>query len=424
MTDAENRIKTITERWFLLEPLLFNVFCTHRIQKNDKLYMPFRTGNMVIEYSPDKIENLSDKALEEYLKVEVLRIVLKHPYERVPYDANKIALGMASDVTIEQTSKFSIPIYNHKELGLHEKLSFEEYYRELKYRPIAQIDYGRNNEADEDSSEQSEETDSNGKSTTSPQTRSEASNGIGELNSPRESKDNQRVSNQEQYRQLAELWGEDELAVETINSQIVKAQESNGWGTVSGDLKQMIEASLIIKMDYRKILTSFRASVLSQERELTRTRPNRRYGFDFMGSHYKFTTKLLIGVDVSGSITDESLSQFFSIINRFFKYGIKEIDVIQFDYNIKGSVLSLKKAKKQIKITGRGGTCFQPLIDYYASHYEYDGLIIFTDGCAEIPKLVAKRRILWILTDESSYNEAITWIKDLPNNRAVWIPSC
>lgn len=85
--------------------------------------------------------------------------------------------------------------------------------------------------------------------------------------------------------------------------------------------------------------------------------------------------------------------------------------------------MNLKKAKKQIKITGRGGTCFQPPIDYYASHYEYDGLIIFTDGCAEIPKLAAKRKILWVLTNESSYNAAIAWIKDLPNNRAVWIPS-
>ena len=103
--------------------------------------------------------------------------------------------------------------------------------------------------------------------------------------------------------------------------------------------------------------------------------------------------------------------------------GIKEIDVIQFDYNIKGSVLSLKKAKKQIKITGRGGTCFQPPIDYYASHYEYDGLIIFTDGYAGIPELMTKRKILWVLTNESSYNAAIAWIKDLPNNRAVWIPS-
>ena len=85
--------------------------------------------------------------------------------------------------------------------------------------------------------------------------------------------------------------------------------------------------------------------------------------------------------------------------------------------------MSLKKAKKSIQILGRGGTCFQPPIDYYASHYEYDGLIIFTDGCAEIPKLVAKRRILWILTNESSYNAAIAWIKDLSNNCAVWIPS-
>ena len=140
-----------------------------------------------------------------------------------------------------------------------------------------------------------------------------------------------------------------------------------------------------------------------------------------MGSHYKFTTKLLVAVDVSGSISDKELSKFFSVINRFFKYGIKDIDVIQFDYNITASVVNLKKAKKAIEITGRGGTSFQPPIDYYTAHKEYDGLIIFTDGFAATPRLPAHRKILWVLTNKQSYNNAINWINKQPVNKAMYI---
>ena len=203
--------------------------------------------------------------------------------------------------------------------------------------------------------------------------------------------------------------------------QIIKAREENLWGSLGGTIKQMIEAGLVVAMDYKKILASFRANILSDRRERTRTRPNRRYGFEYMGSRYAFTTKLLVAVDVSGSVSDKSLSQFLSIINRFFKYGIKSIDVIQFDYEIKEEILSLKKAKKFVQILGRGGTAFQPPIDYFSAHTEYDGLIIFTDGYADPPQVKTRRRILWVLTDAESYNGAKNWINNLPRNKAMWI---
>ncbi len=400
MITVEEKIKKIIERWFLLEPLMFNIFCTHKLQKNPKLKVPFRSGKMMIEYSPDLLEKLSDIKIEQYLKAEVFRIALKHPYERVPQDANKVALAMASDVTIEQLSDFTIPLFNYAELGLPEGLSYEEYYRELKFRPIAQLDYGKADDSDKEQRDSEQQKSSK----------------------KQESSEEQNYSVQQKAAQSAELWQEDDLAIEEINAQIQKAQKNNEWGSVSGNLRHIVEASLVVKMDYSKILSSFRASILSQKRELTRTRPNRRYGFEFMGSRYKFTTKLLIAVDVSGSISEDELSRFFSIINRFFKYGIKNIDVIQFDYKITSPVMNLKKAKKSVTITGRGGTSFQPPVDFYSEKGEYDGLIIFTDGYAEIPKLSIHRRILWVLSNEHTYNNAISWIKTLPNNRAMYIP--
>ena len=140
-----------------------------------------------------------------------------------------------------------------------------------------------------------------------------------------------------------------------------------------------------------------------------------------MGSRYSFTTSLLVAVDVSGSVSSGDLQRFFSVINSFFKYGIKSIDVIQFDCEVKEEILTLKKARKKVKVLGRGGTDFQPPVDFYESHKEYDGLIVCTDGRASCPTRKTSRRILWMLTDERALKEN-EWLQHLKGSRAVRMP--
>jgi predicted metal-dependent peptidase len=189
-------------------------------------------------------------------------------------------------------------------------------------------------------------------------------------------------------------------------------------------LKGLIKASLKVDLDYRKMLSLFKTSVLSSRRRLTRMRPNRRFGFDAMGSRYELSTNLLIAVDVSGSVTDKSLEFFFSVINRLFKYGIEKLDVLQFDAAIQGNIEPLKKARRTVKILGRGGTCFQPAADYYCEHPEYDGLIYFSDGYAPPPVYNTKRPIdvLWVLCSKSAYEANGNTLKELKRNRVTYIP--
>lgn len=130
---------------------------------------------------------------------------------------------------------------------------------------------------------------------------------------------------------VAELWDKDEEMTDSVNQQIQKAQKTNQWGSISGDFQEILTASLKIPMDYRRILSQFRACIISQRRKLTLMKPNRRYGFEFMGSQFEPKTHLLVAVDVSGSIETEDLQNFFSIINRFFSYGVEAINVIAFD---------------------------------------------------------------------------------------------
>lgn len=81
-------------------------------------------------------------------------------------------------------------------------------------------------------------------------------------------------------------------------------------------------------MDYRRILSQFRTNILSADRTLTRMRPNRRFGFKAMGCRYERKANILVAIDVSGSISDESFSNFLHAINNFFIFGIEKLDLI------------------------------------------------------------------------------------------------
>ena len=95
------------------------------------------------------------------------------------------------------------------------------------------------------------------------------------------------------------------------------------------------------------------------------------------------------------------LQKFYSVINRFFKYGIETVDTVQFDTEL-SEIFPLKKATTEIKVTGRGGTDFQPVFDFFrTSKTHYDGLIIFTDGYAYEPKITGRKpKVLWIFPDK------------------------
>jgi len=454
--DVIDRIKKIGERWFLTEPLLFAVYCSHEFCENNSLNVAMRTGNRKVEIAPKFLDKVTDIVLTEFLKIEMFRILLKHPYQRQPPFALKPLLTRASNATIADVYEVPLIVKNQMsgtDLDLPCGRCFEEYYNLLKEMavPIFERRERQNNGADNsglqnkgedfpsDSQSKSSqkvgsEQDQNGesrlqsRSTQSSGEKSGLQNGEGQSGGFQGSnfRDTQGKSDTQNERdaQISELWDEDESACCDINGFIEIAEASNNWGSIPGKLQGIIKASMKVDMDYRKMLSQFKTSVISSKRRLTRMRPNRRFGFNAMGSRYELSTNLLIAVDVSGSVTDKSLQFFFSVINRLFKYGVEKLDVLQFDAKIQSEPEPLKKACKTVQIMGRGGTNFQPAADYYCAHTEYDGLIYFTDGYAPPPKFNTKRPIdvLWVLCGKSSYEENAKWIKKLKRNRVTYIP--
>lgn len=379
--ETEKVFQQIAERWFLAEPMLFAVYCSHHLKPNTSLSCVMRTGKGNIEYNPGMIASMTESAIEEHLKAEIIRILLKHPYDRQPKECSAFACTEGSDCTLSTyyNNWKSVKLSRPSDYNLPEKESYEWY--------AINIDKLIRKE--------------------------ELSNGtVTDQNSNVSATDGDSVPQQEEYQAKAEqseLWEEDELMQISINTMIENAKS---WGSIPGDLVETIIASTKARIDYRKILAGFRASCISMRRTLTRMRPNRRTGFQNMGSIYRFKTNLLVAVDVSGSVSSKSLAHFYSVINRFFHYGVENIDVMQFDCAA-GEVKNIKKASRKIEVFGRGGTDFQCVIDYAQEAKCYDGIVIFTDGYAPPPVLPQpfRPRLLWICENEDSYKQHHEWME-------------
>lgn len=363
----QERYTHILERWFITEPPLFSVLCLHELVQNTQMSCPLRSGRKKLEYNPDIVREMSDDGLEEALRAEAVRLLLKHPYERRPEGCSQKAMGLGSNLVVGDNYKHPrFRIETPEDFGLKTGMSYEWYARMVEQQNESGGQGG--NDGDDD----------------------------GQHSMP------------DKHRDLAELWDEDELTVQMINEVI---NTTKSWGSLGGNFAELLQASVKAKINWRNIFAGFRASIISSKRKLTRMKPNRRTGFDNMGSVRRFDTKLLVAVDVSGSISTESLKYFYGVINSAFRYGFESIDVIQFDCGVR-AVHNLKKVIKDVAIVGRGGTSFQEPIDY-AHENGYDGLVVLTDGYAPEPTIPDGFRtgILWVCENESCLKQHKRWME-------------
>lgn len=404
MTQIERNLKQIISNWFYSEPLLFSAVCTHKLLENPQLSIPMRSGNFHIEFNSTILSSLPDNLVEEYLKIEVYRILLLHPYARQPYNAKKSILLLASDTTIAQMHKlpegiilpgveymksrdsaYARAFETPGKVFMYQDLSYEEWYKKI-YELIAATKKGQNAGGSDEQTE------------------------------------NLLVVADES----AALWEENEDAQNKIKDEIKKAEVDDGWGGLGGEQKRTLQEETDFSFDYRRALSKFRANIVSASRNLTRMKPNRRFGFKAMGSRYERKANILIAVDVSGSITDESFNHFYKAIKNIFFLGIIEkIDVIFFDTNLKNTKpVTFKKKVDLGQIKGRGGTNFQPAINFYFENkMEYNGLIIFTDGQGQIPVMSGNgANILWIISSRVDYEKCRQWINNLPGNKSTYLP--
>ncbi len=429
MQELEKKLKAIVTDWFYNQPLLFSIASTHSLIANPLMNSPMRSGQGRIEYSPSLLKNASLSQLTAYFTFEVYRILLLHPYSRKPYNAKPGIMTLASDSIVYQLLvKDKAPIVDEINLPSIEYLKNQASRFHNLINPLGEKWAGTDEEkffqrnlnidrktglltfVDDLTFEEAycwilflvQETSIAGQNAGSAE-------GDGNFQSD-----------------AADLWEENQEAQQEITENIQKAEIDQGWGGLGGNLQRQLKDSCDFSFDYRRALSKFRANIVSSTRTLTRMKPNRRFGFKAMGSRYDRKANILIAVDVSGSITDESFNHFYKAIKNIFFLGIIEkIDVIFFDTSLKNlKPVTFKKKIDLEEIKGRGGTNFQPAIDFYFEHKtEYNGLILFTDGQGQIPFMKgSSSNILWIISNRSDYEKCRQWINNLPGNKSTYLP--
>ena len=203
--------------------------------------------------------------------------------------------------------------------------------------------------------------------------------------------------------------GLDEATKKLVQKQLaytlneVKDQVVKSRGTIPSEIEVLLNSLLKEeppKFDWRSYLRRFAGGSMLVYTKKLRRKFNKRFE-DNPGLKIKKKKHILVAVDTSGSVSDSELQEFFSEIDHIHRTGA-EVTVIQCDSAI--SNISPYKRNQEIKVYGRGGTSFHPVVDYYNENTrKYTCLIYLTDGEAPAPDK-AKGRMLWVMSSKSKIN--------------------
>lgn len=185
----------------------------------------------------------------------------------------------------------------------------------------------------------------------------------------------------------------------------VADQVKKSRGNIPGEISvllDLINAQEEAKFDWKGYLRRFAGGSNKIYTKKLRRKYNKRYE-DSPGLKIKPKKHILVAVDTSGSVSKNELIEFFQEINHIYKTGT-EVTVVQCDAAI--SSIDAYNPKNEIKLHGRGGTSFNPVIEMYNNNRKYCSLIYFTDGeCTT--ELVPRGKCLWVLSAQSHDNNQL-----------------
>ena len=175
--------------------------------------------------------------------------------------------------------------------------------------------------------------------------------------------------------------------------------DRNKWrGTLPAGLVAYIDeliASMTPSVNWRRYLRRFAANGQRSYLKTTIKKRSKRFG-TIPGIRIKTECKVLIAIDTSGSVDNESLAEFFSEIRWIWK-SKADVKIVECDTEI-GKIWNYK-GKFPGEITGRGGTDFNAPVIYANKEYKPDVMIYFTDGYAP-PPIKSKAPIMWLICKE------------------------
>ena len=209
------------------------------------------------------------------------------------------------------------------------------------------------------------------------------------------------------WENIGELDEATQKLIESQTKHIVQQvadQVEKSRGTVPGEFEEILKRLSQIdppKFDWKGYMRRFAGKSIRTYTKKSRRKYNKRMP-ENPGLKIKRHKHILAAVDTSGSVSTSELKEFLNELHHMKKTG-SDVTLIQCDTAI--SHIGKFNPKEDIKIHGRGGTDFQPVIDYYNQHQkDYSCLFYFTDGECCSPE-GAKGHILWIISSNGDAYE-------------------
>jgi predicted metal-dependent peptidase len=199
----------------------------------------------------------------------------------------------------------------------------------------------------------------------------------------------------------------------------VAEQVTKSRGLVPGSIKQYLdglEEEEEAKFDWRSYIRRFAGGSIKTYVRKSRRKPNIRFS-ELPGLKIKQRKHIFLAVDTSGSVSNEELRIFFNEIDHIQRTGTQvtlcQCDAAISDISEYKSGMKIKNREKKVAIYGRGGTDFQPPIDYYnENHKKFSCMIYFTDGECSPPENSPKDKLLWVMNGKDN--------AELPGYRIVF----
>jgi predicted metal-dependent peptidase len=360
--------------------------------------------NTKLVISPTFWESIGDKCKVAVLKHELLHIAFKH-LQMFDEFAEKEMLNVAADIEINQYIQdeykdetwdgLEITNSPFKELNMPLKAGTRKYYelllKECKDNPDGDV---------------CKMLDA----------MKEANNGgaPGEITL----EDGTKVTIKASHEFWKQFEGMDEAEKKLMEKQIeyqlkdVAEQVNKISGTIPGELKELIDNLYVSEeavIDWRAYLRRFNGMASKVYTKKTRRKPNKRfYGNPALKIKQKKNT--LVAIDTSGSVSRDDLKEFLSEIYHIWKTGT-QVTVIECDASI-GRVYEYKgKSEEALEVTGRGGTSYEPVIDYlWDNKDKYQNLIYLTDGECNVETQPCKPT-LWVHCSGRSINNELPGAK-------------
>jgi len=354
----------------------------------------FKEAKYVIYFNPIIFLTLTIKQMESTIKHEILHILSMHLIraKEIKVGYGTLAINMAMDIIVNTYLDHLPPYATTLEwvnLNFSLKLlPFEpfEYYVEKIQTAIDLLEVDEDEAEDDSNKDEKIETDYNPENT-------------------------------------HDIWEDssdiDEKTLKEFTEKFINnSQKSN----IPNYLESMISSLKNSKgeLSWNLYLKRLMGAVESNQKK-TITRRNRRQPdrLDLRGQLRSHKAKIVVALDISGSISDEEFNHAIKEVLSIVKNYNHEITIIECDSEIRRvyKVNSVKDIKDRMNI--RGGTKFTPVFEY-ANHNKANLLVYFTDGKGEDQLLSIPRgyKTLWIISgrgDKLSLKEAYGSVKKLSN---------